>query len=146
MIDFAVKLNKLAVLGSLLVFHGAAPVFTNAWLLLDCEDIVWADTKHAWPQRAPGLWGSCCKSTRLTKMCLHFPLQLLHWCILLSSNRICSSPFQWCMSREAWELEIHKQNLNSHRKSSSSQSSIPSGSSLPRGQLSRVNSSLHPDD
>lgn len=63
----------------------------------------------------------------------------------LASNRIFSSPFQ-CMSWESWELGIHKQDLNSQRKSSSPQSPIPSGSSLPRWQSSSVNSSLHPGD
>lgn len=63
-----------------------------------------------------------------------------------SANCNFSSPLQWCMSCESWELGIHKQDLNSQRRSSSPQSPIPSGSSLPRGQPASVNSSLHPDD
>lgn len=95
---------------------------------------------------ALGPRGSCYENPNLTEKCLHFPVLLWHWCMLCLLTVFFSSPFQWCVSCKAWELGIHKQSLNSHRKSSSPQSSYPLGSSLPKGQTASINSSLHPDD
>lgn len=126
-----------------------APLFElyNNILMLYCESPSWAGAKCAWPEKCP-------RATR--KLLWKLKLNRKSGCTFLfcSDTDACfifwlyffSSPFQWCVSCKAWELGIHKQSLNSHRKSSSPQSSIPLGSSLPKGQASNINSSLHPDD